>query len=536
MKSGKIRQKFIEFFKEKKHQEMPASPLIPDIVDPSVLFTTAGMQQFKGWFSGEEEPKYPRVVTTQSCLRTSDIDEVGDKTHLTYFEMLGNFSFNDYFKEEAVKYAWEFLTDKKWLGINKKRIYAAYFEQKKTKKYKNVETDEESKKILARIDGLEKIEGFGDDNFWSLGSEDSPGGPTVEFYVDGVEVWNLVFNEFKLKNGKWVDLSQKGVDTGMGLERITAVMQGKDDVFETDIFEPLIAGLEKKLSLSWLKDKRTLRILADHSRSSQRLINEGVMPSNKGRGYVLRRLLRRVLLYSPKIVNQLKDKIALAEIEKFQKTLDKGKKEIEKLDKLNAKAAFNLYQTYGFPFELSKEYAEIKGIKIDEADFAKEFKKHQKVSRRGKIRKFTKINKEKIAELHTATHILHETLRRVLGDYVEQRGQDINSERLRFDFSHPEKLTPEQLKEVEDKVNEVISQKLPVKCEEISVEEAKKQGARALFLDKYRGKVTMYSVGDYSRELCKGPHVKNTSELGHFKIIKEEASSAGVRRIKAVLG
>lgn len=514
---------------------MPPSPLIPDTVDPSVLFTTAGMQQFKSWFSGEEKAKYPRVVTVQPCLRTSDIDEVGDKTHLTFFEMLGNFSFNDYFKKETIEWAWEFLTEDKWLGIDKKRVYAAYFDQNKAKNYKNVETDLESKKILEGIEGSEKIVGEGDDNFWSLGSEGSPGGPTVEFYVDNVEVWNLVFNEFKLKNGKWVDLPQKGVDTGMGLERITAVMQDKDDVFETDIFEPIILKLEKELSLKGPKDKKTLRILTDHSRSSQALINEGVIPSNKGLGYILRRLLRRILLYSQKMASLVKDKIALAEFDKFQKTIEKGKKEIEKLKELNAKEAFDLYQTYGFPFELSKEYAAMKGIKIDEADFRKELEKHREISRQGITKKFSADDQTKVAQLHTATHILHETLRQVLGKHVEQRGQDINSERLRFDFSHLEKLTSKQVKEVENKVNQVISQNLTVECKEMTVEEAKKQGARAQFLDKYKGTVTMYSIGNYSKELCKGPHVKNTSELGHFKIIKEEASSAGVRRIKAVL-
>ncbi|MBU2595616.1 alanine--tRNA ligase, partial [Patescibacteria group bacterium] len=483
MTSREIREKFIRFFEEKGHQEMPPSPIIPDTVDPSVLFTTAGMQQFKSWFSGEKKAKYPRVVTVQPCLRTSDIDEVGDKTHLTYFEMPGNFSFNDYFKEEAIKWAWEFLTDKKWLGIDKKRIWATYF---KGDKRIGLQGDKESLEILRGLTGLKEVkEGNFEDNFWTLGTEGSPGGPTVEFYVDDVEVWNLVFNEYQLKDGKWIDLPQKGVDTGMGLERITAVMQNKDDVFETDIFEPIIIKLEKELSLKGPKDKKTLRILADHSRSSQAIINEGVIPSNKGQGYVLRRLLRRILLYSQKMASLVKDEIALAEFAKFQKTIEKGKKEIEKLDKLDAKGAFNLYQTYGFPFELSKEYTAMKGIKIDQADFEKEFAKHQEVSRQGKTKKFTKINKEKIARLHTATHLLHETLRRVLGNHVEQRGQDINSERLRFDFAHLEKLTPEQLKEIEDKVNEIIAQKLPVECEKTSVERAKEQGARAQFLDKY---------------------------------------------------
>ncbi|TSC90728.1 MAG: alanyl-tRNA synthetase [Candidatus Berkelbacteria bacterium Licking1014_96] len=531
MKSDEIRKKFIAFFKSKGHKEMSPSSLIPDTIDPSVLFTTAGMQQFKGWFSGEEKPKYPRVVTIQPCLRTSDIDEVGDKTHLTFFEMLGHFSFGDYFKKETIDWTFELLT--KIYGISRERILAVVFEGDET-----VPFDSESFEAWQKLLPESQInKGSRADNFWGPAGTEGPCGAANEVYVDGVEIATLVFMEFYLTpDKKLTPLPKKGVDVGWGFERLVRLLQKKDDVFETDIFEPLIVGLEKKLSLSWPKDKKKLRILADHSRSSQRLINEGVVPSNKGRGYVLRRLLRRILLYSPGIISEIKDKTALAELEKFQKTIERGKKGIEKLNKLDAKAVFDFYQTYGFPFELSKEYAAIKGIKIDEADFEKEFEKHKEISRQGKTKKFTKINKEKIAELHTATHILHETLRRVLGKHVEQRGQDINSERLRFDFAHPEKLTPEQLKEIEDKVNQIISQKLPVICEETSVEEAKKQGARALFLDKYQGKVTMYSVGDYSRELCKGPHVKNTSELGHFKIIKEEASSAGVRRIKAILG
>lgn len=625
MTSKEIREKFIKFFEEKGHKYREPASLIPKTDDPSVLFTTAGMQQFKSWFSGEEKAKYPRVVTIQPCLRTSDIDEVGDKTHLTFFEMLGNFSFNypadkkSYFKKDAIEWAWEFLNSEAWLNIPKENISATYFNDKElTGRIADAiidDTDIESLKYLKKIIGSDKISAKGDDNFWSLGTVGSPGGPTVEFYIDQVEVWNLVFNERILKDDPsryWHWANIKGVDTGMGLERISAVMQKVDDIFRTDLLKPIIDQAYELRKLfppnASVEIEPAYKIIVDHLRSSVFIASEDVIPSKEKRGAVLRRLLRRAYEVAirlrpdginkdyihklssfiidhykenypdlekdrEKILSIIDNEIIFTEKE-IARLVPKINKRIRVLERylkgetdkregadpkwlnsafvkkgdtpgiITGKFAYHLWNTNRCSKEYFwdyfqknaepevKEYVNRNEFEIGYKEGKKEFKE---VSRKGVEKKFEVGDKARIAQLHTATHILHETLRRVLGKHIEQRGQDINSERLRFDFSHPEKLTPEQLKEIEDKVNEVIAQKLPVNCEEVTVEEAKKQGARALFLDKYTGKVTMYSVGDYSKELCKGPHVKNTSELGSFKIIKEEASSAGVRRIKATL-
>lgn len=603
MTSQEIRQKFVDFFKEKKHVELPPSSLVPDTVDPSVLFTSAGMQQFKSWFSGEEKPKHPRVVTIQPCVRTSDIDEVGNEVHLTFFEMLGNFSFGypkmkgSYFKEEAIKDAWEFLTDEKWLGIGKKRIHATYFNGEGSDA---LGPDNESYKILQKLPGLEKIKGMSkEENFWSLGTEGSPGGPTAEFHVGNIEVWNLVFNEYVWRGDRWDELKQKGVDTGMGLERIAAVMQEKTDVFMTDLYEELIRKIEKLSGLKygdkpdneyikggkqcWVDTRKLFRRIADHLRAAAFIASEGLEPSNLGQGYILRRLVRRTARYAKllnlpdtfcadivKVVIDEYDKLypklkenkdsiyeqLEKEKEKFQKPLDmveqykidleaavKNKliKKIKDVSILtgpktaSGKYVYENYQTYGVPPDLSKEIVEEMGLKFNQKEYDEVIKEHQEISRTGGKKKFSSEDKERIAKLHTATHIMHEALRRTLGEHVEQKGQDINAERLRFDFSHPDKMTEEEIKKVEEMVNEVIKKDLPIVCKEVSVEEAKKQGARAQFLDKYEGKVTMYAVGDFSKELCKGPHVEKTGELGKFKIQKEESSSAGVRRIRAIL-
>jgi len=562
MDSFEIREKFLTFFKNKDHKVIDPASLIPEN-DPSVLFTTAGMQQFKRFYLEPNEAPGKRVATIQPCLRTSDIDEIGDESHLTFFYMLGNFSFNDYGKKEAIAWAWEFLTEV--LKINKERISAAYF-----KGEDNIPADEESLKILKETIGLpeNKIKEEGKkETFWSLGTEGSPAGPTVEFYIDDIEVWNLVFNEYILRNGKYEPAKFKGVDTGMGLERLAAVMQGQTDIFKTDLFWPMIEVL-KILSLNYDRDAKSLRIIADHLKAAAFLVSTGLFPSNKDQGYVLRRLIRRVLLLSqwkeekeiwiPKVIEKIaeiypdladkKDNIAsiiVEEMQKFQKTLELGKKIIEKLDTLDAKIAFDLYQTYGFPLELSKEYAGLKKIKISDEDFQKEFLKHRELSRTASAGKFKGGlvgQTEQTKKYHTATHLLLAALRRVLGDYIVQKGSNITDERLRFDFSHPEKLTPEQIKQIEDLVNEKIKDGLEVKMEEMSLDEAKKSQALGVFESKYGDKVKVYSIDDpavsgqvFSKEICGGPHVKNTNELGHFKIIKEESSSAGVRRIKAVL-
>jgi alanyl-tRNA synthetase len=546
MTSSEIRDKFLNFFKARGHKITPSSSLIPKD-DPSVLFTTAGMQQFKPYYTGQKDPLADfgslNTVSCQRCVRTSDIEEVGDESHLTFFEMLGNFSFGGYFKEDAIKYAWEFLTEV--LGIEKPRIHATYF-----KGEKGIAEDKESLGVLKKIKGLNEIkpQGF-EDNFWSLWTENSPAGPTVEFYVDGIEIWNIVFNEYFFKNGKYELSNTKGVDTGMGLERLAMMMQGAGNIFETDLFQPIMEILEKA------EDARAKRIIADHLRASAYIIDDGILPSNVGRGYVLRRLLRRVVKYektlnlNPDFYGKILEilgkngeilKVVMDERVKFSKTLEQGLKQFEKISDnvISGKDAFMLFSTYGFPFEMTEELAREKGISVDRKGFEEEFKKHQEVSRVGADKKFkgglggTGVQETR---LHTATHLLHQALREVLGRHVVQKGSNITAERLRFDFSHSQKMTPEEIKKVEDLVNQKIADDLPVTCEEMGVKEAKEKGALGVFEDKYEDKIKVYSIGEFSREICGGPHVKSTGELGVFKIKKEEASSAGVRRIKAVL-
>jgi len=557
MKSGELREKFLKFFEERGHKVIPSASLVPEN-DPSVLFTTAGMQQFKRYYLFPDEAISARITTCQKCLRTGDIDEVGDESHLTFFEMLGNFSFGypdkgeSYFKEEAISYAWEFLTE--ILKIDKSRIYATYFSGDK-----NVPEDIISKEILQTIDGLKKIkpQGF-KDNFWSLGTEGSPGGPTVEFYVDGIEVWNLVFNHFVFKNGEYLESDQKGVDTGMGLERLAAVIQDKRDVYETDIYEPIIKKIEEISGKKYNKNKKAFRVITDHVRAATALISDGVLPSNKDRGYVLRRLIRRAIIKGEEIgikknfvstfsyENSVSKELEREE-SKFRETLAVGLKEFEKWfswqSKPNRKiipgsVVFDLYQTYGFPIELTEEIAQDRGLTIEKKEFERKLSEHQEKSRTASAGMFKgglADNKVETMRLHTAAHLLLAALRQVLSPEVSQKGSNITEERLRFDFNWPEKLSTEQISEVEKIVNEKISDDLPVKMEEMSLEAAKQSGATGVFDDRYGEKVKVYSIDKFSCEICGGPHVERTDELGHFKIIKEESSSAGVRRIKAIL-
>ncbi|MEW6407184.1 MAG: alanine--tRNA ligase [Patescibacteria group bacterium] len=587
MFSYELRTKFLNFFKQKDHKILPSFSLIPRD-DPSVLLTTAGMQQFKGWFSGIETPKYLRVATCQKCVRTSDIEEVGDKTHLTFFEMLGNFSFGNYWKKEAITWSLEFLT--KELKINRKRISATIFRGDK-----GVSRDNESYKILKNLnfDDDEIKERNRQDNFWGPTGSEGPCGPTVEFYVDEVEVWNLVFNEYyktnpksqilnskqiqnskfkiqKLRNKSLIPLKQKGVDTGMGLERVLAILNNKKSVYETDLFESLIFNLKSKIL-----NLKSIRIICDHVKAAVFLISDGVVPLNIEQGYVLRRLIRRairhlylldikkenILLELAKNVIEIYQKIYSElsqnknkifkelnkEQEKFGKTLGRGLREFEKIYKsliinhqslINGVAVFHLYDTYGFPLELTRELANEKNMKIDEAGFWQEFKRHQQISRAGMTKKFKGGLAEqnlKTTKLHTATHLLHQALRQILGNHIKQMGSNITSERLRFDFSHPKKLTFDEIKKVENLVNQKIKEKLKVDFSEMPYQKAIKEGAFAFFKEKYPEVVRVYNIGNFSKEICRGPHVKTTSELGHFKITKEESSSAGVRRIKAVI-
>ncbi len=566
MNSKELRQKFLEFFEKRGHKVVPSSSLLS--TDPSVLFTSAGMQQFKVYYLGEKSPYGLDVVSCQKCFRTSDIEEVGDESHLTFIEMLGNFSFGGYFKKEAINLAYQFLFKELKLPIEE-AIFTVF------KGNKDVPEDKESIEIWKKLGIPEnKIKKCGKaDNFWGPTGKEGPCGPTTEIYLRGIEVWNLVFNEYyQDKNGKLTPLKQKGVDTGMGLERLAMVAQGKNSVYENDLFNSIIKEIEKREAKPYSLNPKPYRIIADHIKSSVFLISEGIFPSNVEEGYVLRRILRRairfgkLLDYSPlttqysfliplaqKVIEIYQDiypeiksreadilTVIQKEGEKFEKTLEKGLKEFGKISaKGNIKGdeAFHLYDTYGFPLELTGELAKEKGLKVDVKGFEESFRRHQEISRAGVEKKFGGVGKEityESAKLHTATHLLHSALRKILGEHVKQMGSDITSQRLRFDFSHSQKMTPEEIKEVEDLVNQKIRENLGVKKEEMSLKEALNSGALSFFKEKYPERVTVYSAGDFSKEICAGPHVNKTSELGKFKIIKEESSGAGVRRIRGI--
>jgi len=597
MTSNELREKFLNFFKEKKHTIIPSASLIPEN-DPTVLFTTAGMHPLVPFLLGERHPAGRRLANVQICIRTDDIDEVGDEVHHTFFEMLGNWSLGDYFKEEAITLSFEFLTDKKWLGIGKEKLAISIFEGDE-----DASIDEESKKVWLslgiseeRIKGLPKKE-----NWWGPAGEMGPCGPDTEmFYWVGegpapkefdpedkrwVEVWNDVFMEyFKNMDGRYEPLSQKNVDTGMGLERMLSVINGLADDYKTDVFWPILQEIEKASGKKYEEKKKEFRIIADHVKAATFIIGDenGVEPSNLGQGYVVRRLVRRAIRYG-KILNlpryflvPLIQKVIVIygdvylhikrrendiitiiqkEEEKFEKTLEQGLKEFNNFvlrrkpkkgrvgvawDQaiLYGKEAFYLYQSFGFPKEIMQDLCKENNIKFDEEGFKEKIKEHQKLSRTSSAGMFkgglADTGKQAI-KYHTATHLLLAALKQVLGLHVYQRGSNINAERLRFDFSHSQKMTQEEIKKVEDMVNQKIKENLSVICEEMSLEEAKGKGATGVFEEKYGEKVKVFSIGEFSKEICGGPHVHSTSELGEFKILKEESSSAGVRRIRAVL-
>ena len=565
-----IREKFIKYFESKGHTAMSSSSLIPKD-DASVLLTTAGMQQFKKWYSGEEKPQYDRVVTIQKCVRTGDIEEVGDATHLTFFEMLGNFSFGNYFKKEAIEWGYGFIHDE--LGVSDDRIYFSIF-----KGDKEVPRDDESEEIIKSLGNFKIIECGREDNFWGPTGAEGPCGPTVEIYVDNVEVWNLVFNEYYMQPNKTLlPLPQKGVDTGAGLERIATTLNKVNSVYDTDEFTQIMKAVSARVQpLQGLDPVKAKRIIADHLRTATFLLADGVRPSNLDRGYILRRLIRRAVRYGKLsgIEQNFCSEIAKKVIEiygnnypnldaekakifseldieegKFSKVIESGLKKLGEYadnSEISGKEAFDLFATYGFPFELTQELAVEKGIKIDQAGFEAEFAKHQEVSRAGMDKKFASglENKDdpKIIQYHTAAHLMLAALRQVLGEHVHQKGSNITSERIRFDFSNDTKMTDEEKKEVEEWVNDKIAKKLDVYRTETDPKTAKEKGAEGEFSERYGDKVSVYTIGgglgsgdEVSSEICTGPHVSNTSELGHFKITKEESSSAGVRRIKAVL-
>ena len=601
MTHQEIREKFLKFFESRRHKIVPSSSLMPD--DPSVLFTTAGMQQFKPYYTGAADAMHDfgslSVASIQKCVRTSDIDEVGDERHLTFFEMLGNFSFGGYFKKEAIQYGYDFIIKEMGLKID----YVTVFEGWKSTGLWLIKPDEESKKIwksLGLNDEQIKTGGF-DDNFWGPTGEDGPCGPTTEIYVNGIEVWNIVFNEYyksKYPEDKndYKPLQSKGIDTGMGLERLAMVSQKVPTVFEADLLKPILTLTPSELEM------RVRRIIADHSRAIAFMIADGIRPSNKEQGYVLRRLMRRVITYNfiaktdislmhpergregsqrtstsygmhdifAKILEiygsyykELNADLIISEFEheneKFMQTLKSGLKELEKVENVDASSAFMLYESFGLPYEIIKELGGAKAVSLNRKDFDIKFKEHQEKSRAGAEKKFgghglildtgelkagNKEELKKVTRLHTATHLLQTALRKVLGPStdgeVTQAGSDITAERLRFDFSFSRKLTPEEIKKVEDLVNEKIKEDLPVSFVELPKSEAEKTGALYFFKQKYPDKVKVYFVGSsvesaWSKEFCGGPHVSHTDEIGRFKISKEEAVSAGVRRIRATI-
>ena len=582
MKAIEIRNKYLNYFKRHGHAVIPSAPLVPEN-DPSVLFTTAGMQPLVPYLLGEKHPAGNKLTDYQKCVRTVDIDDVGDNRHLTYFEMLGNWSLGAYFKEESIAMSFEFLT--KELGIPVEKLSVTCFAGDE-----DCPRDDVAANCWKKV-GLpeEKIYFFGKDDNWWIAGEEGPCGPDTEMFYDTgkepcsancnpscgcgkyVEIWNNVFMEYYKDQKGYRKLEQQNVDTGLGLERMTMLLQGKETPFDTEIFAPIMEKLE---SLAKVSDIQSRRIVAEHLRSSMMIISDGAKPSNVDRGYVLRRLIRRMTRHLNKLQISLEELEGLINLtidnalemypeleanramivstiveekDKFVKTLAHGEKEFEKAlerakaegkNVIDGETIFKLYETYGFPPEVTEELAKENGFEIDASKFDELFKAHQEKSRLGSEQKFKgglAEQNEITTAYHTATHLLHKALQIVLGEHAKQKGSNITVDRLRFDFSHPEKMTKEQLEEVEKIVNEKIAEDLPVTCQEMTLEEAKKSGATGLFENKYGDKVKVYSIGDFSKEICGGPHVTHTGELGHFKIKKEESSSAGVRRIKAIL-
>ncbi|MBI2523207.1 alanine--tRNA ligase [Candidatus Woesearchaeota archaeon] len=582
MKAKELKNKYFEFFKEKGHKLISSASLIPEH-DPTVLFTTAGMHPLVPYLMGEKHPLGKKLVDVQKCIRTVDIEEIGDASHLTFFEMLGNWSLGDYWKKDAIEWSFEFLTSKKWLGLDKNKLHVTVFAGDE-----DAPKDEESVGVWGSL-GIPKERIFylpKKDNWWGPAGSTGPCGPDTEMFYDTgkekcgkdckpgcgcgkyFEVWNDVFMQYnKTKDGKYVSLKQKNVDTGMGVERTAAMLQGKNTVYEIETFAPI---MEKIQSEAKEQNIKSMRIIADHLRASTFILGEKVIPNNLDQGYVLRRLIRRSIRHFrllgigrenftseiARIVIDIYKKdyaelnennsFILEELEKeekkFKKTLEIGLREFNKLVKsdlrITGREAFILFSSYGFPWEMTQELAEEKGLKVDKSEFEKEFKRHQQLSRAGAEKKFKgglADSSEESKRLHTATHLLNEALRKIISKDIVQKGSNITPERLRFDFNFDRKLTEGETKKVEDIVNKKIKEAIPVKREEMSLEEAKKKHAQGVFEHKYADRVSVYSIGDFSIEICGGPHVKNTKELGKFKIIKEESSAAGIRRIKAVL-
>lgn len=585
MEKANLKDLYINFFVENGHVQIPSAPVVPEN-DPSVLFNTAGMQPLVPYLMGQKHPLGTRLCDYQKCIRTNDLDSIGDKTHHTFFEMLGNWSLGDYFKKESITWSFEFLT--KVLNIPVEKLAVTVFEGND-----EVPRDEESAEVWKslgikpeRISYLDK-----DNNFWIAG-EVGPCGPDTEIFYwrsedpvpqkhdpedeRWVEIWNNVFMQYeKHSDGTVTELPHKNVDTGMGVERTVAILEGVDDNYLTSIWKDVVDKIEEMSNTTYEENAKSIRIIADHIRTAVFISgdNSGIKPSNTDQGYILRRLIRRMIRHAKKIGIDLesgfertlalmiiekygkyydeleKNKevildVLTNELKKFNRTLEKGLREFEKIvsnlegTTLNKDLAFKLYDTYGFPLELTVELAEEKGITVDKVGFEEKFKEHQEKSRAGSEQRFKgglAGDGEVETKYHTATHLLNAALKQVISKDVHQRGSNITVERMRFDFNCDHKLTDEEKQKVEDLVNEWIKQEIPVTVQEMSKQEAIDSGAECMFIEKYPDIVTVYSIGNVSKELCGGPHVQNTKELGHFKIKKEEASSAGVRRIKAIL-
>lgn len=589
--ADQLREKYLTFFASKGHAVISGASLIPEN-DPTVLFTTAGMHPLVPYLLGEKHPAGTRLTDVQKCVRTGDIDAVGDSCHLTFFEMLGNWSLGDYFKKEAISWSYEFLTTQ--LGFSPDQLSVTVFQGEG-----NVPRDEESIAIWkglgipeSRIYALPK-----EDNWWGPAGTTGPCGPDTEMFIDTgkpacgaecrpgcrcgkyVEIWNDVFMQYnKTAEGDYVPLTQHNVDTGMGVERTICMMNGYATVYETELFVPLMDAIKGLSTADTTSEQavRAARIIADHMRTSVFILGDpkgGVKPGNVGANYVLRRLIRRSVRYAKVLgiapgYTRILAEIVIAnykhvypeldknsetilvelvtEEERFEKTLTSGQREFDKVagalkqhgqSVLSGRTAFKLYDTYGFPLEFTEELAAEQGLTVDRAGYEEAFKKHQEASKQGDATFKGGLADNTVAttRLHTATHLMHKALQMVLGSHALQKGSNITPERLRFDFSHPEKMTPEEIQRVEDIVNEQIRRALPITVETMTFEDAKAKGATALFSGKYGEQVKVYTMGDFSMEVCGGPHASNTAELGGFKIQKEESSSAGVRRIKAVI-
>ena len=576
-----LKDLYINFMIEKGHKQIPSAPVVPEN-DPSVLFNTAGMQPLIPYLMGAKHPYGTRLTDYQKCVRTNDLDNIGDTYHHTFFEMLGNWSLGDYFKKEAISWSFEFLTQR--LNIPVEKLAVTVFAGNDS-----IPFDQESHDLWLELGIPEnRIARTTEDNFWIAG-ETGPCGPDTEMFywrsndpvpdkfdpedTRWVEIWNDVFMQFeKHQDGSITELPNKNVDTGMGVERTTAILEGKTDNYESSIWSPIIKLIENISGLKYSGNEKSMRIIADHLRTAVFILADpaGIKPSNTDQGYILRRLIRRAIRHAKnlnidinsdwdqKIASSLMDMYdcyyselkdnrqivlegLLNEKTKFNRTLEKGLREFEKVSNkdIDGITAFHLFDTYGFPLELTEELAKEKGLKVDVEGYHLKFKEHQELSRsasQGKFKGGLAGNSEKETKYHTATHLLNAALKQVVGPDVHQKGSNITDERMRFDFSCDHKLSDEEKQKAEELVNQWINEGLDVKVEEMNKDEAIKSGAECMFIEKYPDQVTVYTIGDnISKELCGGPHVKNTSELGHFKITKEEASSAGVRRIKAIL-